>query len=50
MSTVVRTGAVAVGTGGTHIGLTRSRSISSVTLGTVGLIAFSLFMADVFTG
>ncbi|MGQ4437351.1 DUF998 domain-containing protein [Streptomyces sp. SAS_260] len=42
--------AIAVGTGGTRIGLTRSRSIVSITLGTVGLIAFSLFMADVFTG
>ncbi|MFD5403049.1 DUF998 domain-containing protein [Streptomyces griseorubiginosus] len=42
--------AIAVGTGGTRIGLTRRRSILSTALGTAGLIAFPLFMADVFTG
>ncbi|MGW3423585.1 DUF998 domain-containing protein [Streptomyces phaeochromogenes] len=42
--------AIAVGAGGTRIGLTRGRSIASITLGTAGLIAFPLFMTDVFTG
>ncbi|MGW0757407.1 DUF998 domain-containing protein [Streptomyces sp. NPDC002814] len=42
--------AIVVGAGGARIGLGRSRSIASITLGTVGLIAFPLFMADVFTG
>ncbi|MDW6064605.1 DUF998 domain-containing protein [Streptomyces sp. FXJ1.4098] len=42
--------AIAVGASGTRIGLTRGGSIASITLGTVGLIAFPLFMADVFTG
>lgn len=42
--------AIAVGTGGTRIGLTRGRSIASTALGTAGLIAFPLFMTDVFTG
>ncbi|MFH9089203.1 DUF998 domain-containing protein [Streptomyces sp. NPDC017673] len=42
--------AIAVGAGGARIGLPRSRSIASIALGTVGLIAFPLFMADVFTG
>ncbi|MEW2565271.1 DUF998 domain-containing protein [Streptomyces griseorubiginosus] len=42
--------AIAVGTGGTRIGLTRRRSIVSTALGTAGLIAFPLFMTDVFTG
>ncbi|MFD3373845.1 MULTISPECIES: DUF998 domain-containing protein [unclassified Streptomyces] len=42
--------AIAVGAGGTRIGLTRGRSITSMALGTAGLIAFPLFMADVFTG
>ncbi|MEV0738302.1 DUF998 domain-containing protein [Streptomyces sp. NPDC050549] len=42
--------AIVVGAGGDRIGLTRGRSIASITLGTVGLIAFPLFMADVFTG
>ncbi|OQR65849.1 hypothetical protein B6E66_01840 [Streptomyces maremycinicus] len=42
--------AIVVGTSGTRIGLTRGRSIASITLGTAGLIAFPLFMADVFTG
>ncbi|MET7568261.1 hypothetical protein ABZT04_07115 [Streptomyces sp. NPDC005492] len=42
--------AIAVGASETRIGLTRARSIASITLGTVGLIAFPLFMTDVFTG
>ncbi|MFF5494320.1 DUF998 domain-containing protein [Streptomyces aquilus] len=42
--------AIAVGTGGTRIGLTRRRSLASTALGTAGLIAFPLFMTDVFTG
>ncbi|MGW7243957.1 DUF998 domain-containing protein [Streptomyces sp. NPDC054804] len=42
--------AIAVGAGGTRIGLTRDRSIAGITLGTAGLIAFRLFMTDVFTG
>ncbi|MGW6961672.1 DUF998 domain-containing protein [Streptomyces chartreusis] len=42
--------AIVAGAGGTRIGLTRGRSIASITLGSVGLIAFPLFMADVFTG
>ncbi|MGW3736892.1 DUF998 domain-containing protein [Streptomyces sp. NPDC005148] len=42
--------AIAVGASGTRIGLTRGRSIASITLGTAGLIAFPLFMTDVFTG
>ncbi|MFD3585824.1 DUF998 domain-containing protein [Streptomyces sp. NPDC058683] len=42
--------AIAVGAGGTRIGLTRGRSIASTALGTAGLIAFPLFMTDVFTG
>lgn len=42
--------AIAVGASGARIGLGRSRSIASITLGTAGLIAFPLFMADVFTG
>lgn len=41
---------IVVGASGTRIGLTRGRSIASITLGTGGLIAFPLFMADVFTG
>ncbi|MFJ2234840.1 DUF998 domain-containing protein [Streptomyces sp. NPDC087859] len=42
--------AIAVGANGARIGLGRSRSIASIALGTAGLIAFPLFMADVFTG
>jgi len=42
--------AIVVGAGGDRIGLARGRSIASIALGTVGLIAFPLFMADVFTG
>ncbi|MEU8911127.1 DUF998 domain-containing protein [Streptomyces mirabilis] len=42
--------AIASGTSGTRIGLTRGRSIASTALGTAGLIAFPLFMTDVFTG
>ncbi|ALO99964.1 hypothetical protein SHL15_9046 [Streptomyces hygroscopicus subsp. limoneus] len=42
--------AIAVGAGGHRIGLARGRSITITVLGTAGLIAFPLFMADVFTG
>ena len=42
--------AIAVGTGGTRIGLTKGRSLASTALGTAGLITFPLFMTDVFTG
>lgn len=42
--------AIAVGTGGVRIGLSRGRSVASTALGTAGLIAFPLFMTDVFTG
>lgn len=42
--------AIAVGTGGTRIGLTRRRSLASTALGTAGLVAFPLFMTDVATG
>jgi hypothetical membrane protein len=42
--------AIVVGASGARIGLGRGRSITSIALGTVGLIAFPLFMADVFTG
>ncbi|WP_328491485.1 DUF998 domain-containing protein [Streptomyces sp. NBC_00414] len=42
--------AIAVGAGGTGIGLTKGRSIASIVLGTVGLIAFPLFMTDALTG
>jgi hypothetical membrane protein len=42
--------AIAVGTGGTRIGLTKGRSLASTALGTAGLIAFPLFMTDVSTG
>lgn len=42
--------AIVGGASGARIGLTRGRSIASITLGTVGLIAFPLFMTDVFTG
>jgi hypothetical membrane protein len=42
--------AIVVGAGGARIGLSRSRSIVSIALGTVGLIAFPVFLADVYTG
>ncbi|MET8768872.1 DUF998 domain-containing protein [Streptomyces sp. NPDC004658] len=42
--------AIAVGAGGPRIGLSSGRSIASTALGTAGLIAFPLFMADVLTG
>ncbi|QUC58666.1 DUF998 domain-containing protein [Streptomyces sp. A2-16] len=42
--------AIAVGLGGARIGLGRGRSITSIALGTFGLLAFPLFMADVLTG
>lgn len=42
--------AILVGANGARIGLGRGRSIASVVLGIVGLVAFPIFMADVFTG
>ncbi|MFE0355450.1 DUF998 domain-containing protein [Streptomyces nigra] len=42
--------AVAVGVNGARIGLSRRRSTASIALGTAGLIAFPLFMADALTG
>ena len=42
--------AIAVGVNGSRIGLSRARAITSVVLGTVGLIAFGAFMADALTG
>ncbi|MFF4883095.1 DUF998 domain-containing protein [Streptomyces nigra] len=42
--------AVAVGANGARIGLSRRRSTASIALGTAGLIAFPLFIADALTG
>ena len=42
--------AIVVGAGGARIGLGRGRRIASIALGIVGLVAFPVFMADVFTG
>ncbi|MEV7076372.1 DUF998 domain-containing protein [Streptomyces sp. NPDC093990] len=42
--------AIVVGSAGDRIGLSRSRSLASVALGTAGLLTFPLFMADVLTG
>ncbi|WP_078959743.1 DUF998 domain-containing protein [Streptomyces sp. NRRL B-24085] len=42
--------AIVVGSAGARIGLSRGRSLASVALGTAGLLAFPLFMADVLTG
>lgn len=42
--------AIVVGTSGARIGLSRGRSVASIVLGIVGLVAFPVFMADVFTG
>jgi len=42
--------AIVAGANGARIGLGRGRSIASVVLGVVGLIAFPVFLADVFTG
>ena len=42
--------AVVVGVNGTRIGLARGRRVASTVLGIVGLVAFPVFMADVFTG
>ncbi|MEU9393913.1 DUF998 domain-containing protein [Streptomyces sp. NPDC048324] len=42
--------AIAVGANGARIGLSRRRSMVSIALGTAGLIAFPLFMADALTG
>ena len=42
--------AIVVGANGSRIGLDDGRSTSSLVLGIVGLVAFPLFMVDVFTG
>jgi hypothetical protein len=42
--------AIVVGANGMRIGIGRGRSIACITLGIVGLIAFPIFMADVFSG
>ncbi|MEV6610145.1 DUF998 domain-containing protein [Kutzneria sp. NPDC051319] len=42
--------AIVVGATGARIGLGRGRRVASVVLGIVGLVAFPVFMADVFTG
>ncbi|MGW3991142.1 DUF998 domain-containing protein [Streptomyces sp. NPDC004830] len=42
--------AIVAGAGGARIGLSRRRSLASIALGTAGLIAFPLFMADALTG
>ncbi|TDP96779.1 DUF998 domain-containing protein [Labedaea rhizosphaerae] len=42
--------AIVVGVNGARIGLSRGRRVASIVLGTVGLVAFAVFMADVFTG
>ncbi|MFE5035389.1 DUF998 domain-containing protein [Streptomyces sp. NPDC056683] len=42
--------AIVIGADGARAGLGRGRSLASVALGTLGLIAFPLFMADVLTG
>ncbi len=42
--------AIAVGASATRIGLGRGRRIASIALGVFGLVAFAVFMADVFTG
>ncbi|MFJ8637300.1 DUF998 domain-containing protein [Streptomyces sp. NPDC093568] len=51
--TVMLTGnimAITAGANGARIGLSKRRSITSITLGTAGLISFPLFMADALTG
>jgi hypothetical membrane protein len=42
--------AIVAGANGAPIGLGRGRSIASIVLGIIGLIAFPVFLADVFTG
>jgi hypothetical membrane protein len=42
--------AIVVGANGARIGLGRGRSVASIVLGIAGLVAFPVFMADVFTG
>ncbi|MGK3203161.1 DUF998 domain-containing protein [Amycolatopsis sp. MEPSY49] len=42
--------AITVGAAGSRIGLGRGRRITSIVLGVFGLVAFAVFMADVFTG
>lgn len=42
--------AIVVGASGARIGLGRGRGVASIVLGIVGLVAFPVFMADVFSG
>ncbi|MFB6720664.1 DUF998 domain-containing protein [Kribbella sp. NPDC056345] len=42
--------AIAVGVAGARIGLTRGRSVASALLGIAGLVGFTVFMIDVFSG
>jgi hypothetical membrane protein len=42
--------AIVVGASGARLGLGRGRGVASIVLGVVGLVAFPVFMADVFTG
>jgi hypothetical protein len=42
--------AIVAGVNGSRLGIGRGRSIASVVLGVVGLVAFPVFMVDVFTG
>ena len=42
--------AIVIGSNGARTGLGRGQSVASVVLGSLGLIAFPLFMADVLTG
>jgi hypothetical membrane protein len=42
--------AIVVGANGARIGLGRGRSVASIVLGVIGLVAFPVFLADVFTG
>ncbi|WP_327117433.1 DUF998 domain-containing protein [Nocardia sp. NBC_01730] len=42
--------AIIVGANGARIGISPGRSIMSIVLGIVGLVAFPVFIADVFTG
>jgi hypothetical membrane protein len=42
--------AIVIGVNGARIGLGRGRRVASTVLGIVGLVAFPVFLADVFTG
>jgi hypothetical protein len=42
--------AIVVGANGARIGLGRGRSVASIVLGIIGLVAFPVFLADVFSG